>query len=126
MRVGTSSASGNVRNNFSECQELGLLRCRDGPAQCAKPAEGPIRVPTNFPWFSGQSFFHLRNMTNACERSRDPNGVRAKGAGHAARARALLVNSGMNAMLEWLWPLIIFVAYFVLMRWVLPRFGVQT
>jgi hypothetical protein len=29
-------------------------------------------------------------------------------------------------MVEWLWPLLFFVAYIVLMRWVLPRFGVST
>ena len=29
-------------------------------------------------------------------------------------------------MSQWLWPVIIIVGYFVLMRWVLPRFGVQT
>ena len=29
-------------------------------------------------------------------------------------------------MAEWLWPVILIAAYFALMRWVLPRFGVQT
>jgi hypothetical protein len=29
-------------------------------------------------------------------------------------------------MAEWLWPLLILAAYIVLMRWVLPRLGVQT
>lgn len=29
-------------------------------------------------------------------------------------------------MVEWLWPVLFFVAYIVLMRWVLPRFGVST
>jgi len=29
-------------------------------------------------------------------------------------------------MAEWLWPVLLLAAYFVLMRWVLPRFGVQT
>ncbi len=29
-------------------------------------------------------------------------------------------------MAEWLWPVIFIAAYIVLMRWVLPRFGVQT
>lgn len=29
-------------------------------------------------------------------------------------------------MVEWLWPVLFFVAYIVLMRWVLPRFGVAT
>jgi hypothetical protein len=29
-------------------------------------------------------------------------------------------------MAEWLWPVLIFAAYIVLMRWVLPRFGVAT
>jgi len=29
-------------------------------------------------------------------------------------------------MAEWLWPALIFAAYIVLMRWVLPRFGVAT
>jgi hypothetical protein len=29
-------------------------------------------------------------------------------------------------MAEWLWPVLFIAAYFVLMRWVLPRFGVAT
>ncbi len=29
-------------------------------------------------------------------------------------------------MAEWLWPVLLLAAYFVLMRWVLPRLGVQT
>jgi hypothetical protein len=29
-------------------------------------------------------------------------------------------------MSEWLWPVLFFAAYIVLMRWVLPRLGVQT
>lgn len=29
-------------------------------------------------------------------------------------------------MAEWLWPVIMVAAYFVLTRWVLPRFGVPT
>jgi hypothetical protein len=29
-------------------------------------------------------------------------------------------------MAEWLWPLLFIAAYVVLMRWVLPRFGVPT
>lgn len=29
-------------------------------------------------------------------------------------------------MTEWLWPVLFIAAYVVLMRWVLPRFGVQT
>lgn len=29
-------------------------------------------------------------------------------------------------MAEWLWPVLIFAAYIVLMRWVLPRLGVPT
>lgn len=29
-------------------------------------------------------------------------------------------------MAEWLWLLLLFVAYIVLMRWVLPRLGVPT
>lgn len=29
-------------------------------------------------------------------------------------------------MVEWLWPVLFIAAYIVLMRWVLPRFGVQT
>jgi hypothetical protein len=29
-------------------------------------------------------------------------------------------------MIEWLWPVLFIAAYIVLMRWVLPRFGVQT
>jgi hypothetical protein len=29
-------------------------------------------------------------------------------------------------MPEWLFPLFLFVAYFVVMRWVLPRLGVST
>jgi hypothetical protein len=29
-------------------------------------------------------------------------------------------------MAEWLWPVLLIAAYFVLMRWVLPRLGVQT
>ena len=29
-------------------------------------------------------------------------------------------------MVEWLWPVLFFLAYIVLMRWVLPRFGVAT
>ena len=29
-------------------------------------------------------------------------------------------------MIEWLWPVLLIAAYIVLMRWVLPRFGVQT
>ncbi len=29
-------------------------------------------------------------------------------------------------MAEWLWLVIFFAAYIVLMRWVLPRFGIQT
>lgn len=29
-------------------------------------------------------------------------------------------------MTEWLWPVLLVAAYVVLMRWVLPRFGVQT
>ena len=29
-------------------------------------------------------------------------------------------------MTQWLWPVILFAAYIVLMRWVLPRFGVPT
>jgi hypothetical protein len=29
-------------------------------------------------------------------------------------------------MTEWLWPVLHFAAYIVLMRWVLPRLGVQT
>jgi len=29
-------------------------------------------------------------------------------------------------MAEWLWPALFLAAYFVLMRWVLPRLGVPT
>ena len=29
-------------------------------------------------------------------------------------------------MIEWIWPVIIIAAYIVLMRWVLPIFGVPT
>lgn len=29
-------------------------------------------------------------------------------------------------MTEWLWPVLFLAAYFVLMRWVLPRLGVPT
>jgi hypothetical protein len=29
-------------------------------------------------------------------------------------------------MTEWLWPVLLFAAYIVLTRWVLPRFGVPT
>lgn len=29
-------------------------------------------------------------------------------------------------MYEWLWPVLFIAAYIALMRWVLPRFGVQT
>ncbi len=29
-------------------------------------------------------------------------------------------------MIEWLWPVLLIAAYIVLMRWVLPRFGIQT
>ncbi len=29
-------------------------------------------------------------------------------------------------MAEWLWPVLLIAAYSVLMRWVLPRLGVQT
>lgn len=29
-------------------------------------------------------------------------------------------------MVEWLWPVLLFAAYIVLMRWVLPRFGIPT
>ena len=29
-------------------------------------------------------------------------------------------------MIEWLWLVVFFAAYIVLMRWVLPRFGIQT
>jgi hypothetical protein len=29
-------------------------------------------------------------------------------------------------MAEWLWPVLFIAAYIVLMRWVLPRFGVPT
>jgi hypothetical protein len=29
-------------------------------------------------------------------------------------------------MYDWIWMIIFFVAYFALMRWVLPRFGVPT
>jgi len=29
-------------------------------------------------------------------------------------------------MSEWLWPVLFFAAYIILMRWVLPRFGVAT
>lgn len=29
-------------------------------------------------------------------------------------------------MAEWLWPVLFIAAYVVLMRWVLPRLGVQT
>jgi hypothetical protein len=29
-------------------------------------------------------------------------------------------------MTEWLWLVLLIAAYVVLMRWVLPRFGVQT
>jgi len=29
-------------------------------------------------------------------------------------------------MMEWLWPLLLIAAYVVLMRWILPRLGVQT
>ena len=29
-------------------------------------------------------------------------------------------------MTEWLWLLVFFAAYIVLMRWVLPRLGIQT
>ena len=29
-------------------------------------------------------------------------------------------------MTEWLWLVVFFAAYIVLMRWVLPRFGIQT
>jgi len=29
-------------------------------------------------------------------------------------------------MAGWLWPILFFAAYIVLMRWVLPRFGVPT
>ena len=29
-------------------------------------------------------------------------------------------------MAEWLWPVLLIAAYFVLMRWVLPRLGVPT
>jgi hypothetical protein len=29
-------------------------------------------------------------------------------------------------MTQWLWPVILLAAYIVLMRWVLPRFGVPT
>ncbi len=29
-------------------------------------------------------------------------------------------------MVEWLWPVLFIAAYVVLMRWVLPRLGVQT
>ncbi len=29
-------------------------------------------------------------------------------------------------MAEWLWPGLLIAAYFVLMRWVLPRLGVPT
>lgn len=29
-------------------------------------------------------------------------------------------------MTEWLWPVLFFAAYIVLMRWVLPLFGVPT
>ncbi len=33
---------------------------------------------------------------------------------------------GRRKMIEWLWPVLLIAAYIVLMRWVLPRFGVQT
>lgn len=29
-------------------------------------------------------------------------------------------------MSEWLWPVLLFAAYIVLMRWVLPRLGIPT
>lgn len=29
-------------------------------------------------------------------------------------------------MAEWLWPVLFIAAYFVVMRWVLPYFGVST
>jgi hypothetical protein len=35
-------------------------------------------------------------------------------------------SGGMKKMDKWLLPVLIIVAYFVLMRWVLPRLGVQT
>jgi hypothetical protein len=38
----------------------------------------------------------------------------------------LLVIGGMKKMDKWLLPVLIIVAYFVLMRWVLPRLGIQT
>jgi len=32
----------------------------------------------------------------------------------------------LKQMAEWLWLVIFFAAYIVLMRWVLPRLGIQT
>ncbi len=29
-------------------------------------------------------------------------------------------------MIEWLWPLLLIAAYVALMKWVLPRLGIQT
>ena len=29
-------------------------------------------------------------------------------------------------MPDWIWPILIFAAYFALMRWVLPKLGVPT
>ena len=29
-------------------------------------------------------------------------------------------------MPEWLFPILLFVAYFVIMRWILPRLGIST
>lgn len=43
-------ASRNVRNNFTECQELGLRSlCENRPAQFDEPPENAMPVPTNFP-----------------------------------------------------------------------------
>jgi len=44
---------------------------------------------------------------------------------YVVKAYLLFLLKG-NLMPDWLWFVVIFVAYIVLMRWVLPRFGVPT
>jgi len=36
------------------------------------------------------------------------------------------MNPGRAKMPEWLWFVIIFAAYIILMRWILPAIGIQT
>lgn len=58
-------ATGNVRNNFMRCQELGLLRCASWTSQCkARTYQFPTVLMANWP--AACEF-----ITNSCETSRE-------------------------------------------------------